>query len=110
MEIERMMNTEGMGDTYRVKVDRVEVMLNHMPHLIYSEMAKLIAERYVADHFQEIVSLIDQKAIATLSVAESAAKIRETLEKKLPDKILEIEKVRTEIYQKGILGGITRIK
>lgn len=41
--------------------------------------------------------------------AEGGAAINETLHKKLPDKILEIEKTKTEIYQKGIFGGLRKI-
>jgi len=76
---------------------------------ILSEIARLVAERFVADHYQEIIAEMDMKAIATLSVAEAAAKIRETLEKKLPDKILEVQTKKTEVYQRGIFGGLRRV-
>lgn len=87
-----------------------DIASSHMPEVIFREAARLIAERYVAEHYQEIAALISQDALATLSVAEAAAKVRETLEKKIPDKIMEVTRTRTEVYQRGILGGMTRIR
>ncbi len=72
---------------------------------IYRNISRLIAERYVKEHYQDIVKNIDQQAIATLSVAESSAKIRETLEKKLPDKILEIVKKEPVFIKTGSFGS-----
>jgi hypothetical protein len=74
-----------------IRVD--DVIDRCAPDLFMRELAYQFAKQYLADHYQEIVALIDQKAIATLSVAEAAAAVRETLEKKMPDKILEITKV-----------------
>ena len=73
-------------------------------------MAQLIAERYVADNYQEIIKHITPEAVATLTAAESAAKIRESLEKNIPSRVLEIEKTRTEVWQRGVLGGMSRIR
>ena len=71
---------------------------------IYAQVSRIIAEEYVREHYQEIIKHIDQKAIATLSVAEAAAAIRVTLEKKMPDKILEVVKTKSIIIQKSIFG------
>ena len=75
---------------------------------ILSEVARSIAERYVSEHYQEIVAKISQEAIASLVVAESAAVIAETLKEKIPDKVLEV--VHREVYQRGVFGGMTRIR
>ena len=82
-----------------------------MIRFIFKEIATKIAERYVEEHYQEIVKLLDQQAITTLSAAEAAAAIRETLEKKLPDKILHIveERTKTRVFQRGLLGGLREI-
>lgn len=61
-----------------------KMLTDYMPNQILLEVSRLVAERYVKENYQEIIKHIDQNAIATLSVAESAAKIRETLEKKIP--------------------------
>lgn len=86
-----------------------DLMRDRMASMVVREVCQLIAERYVTEHYQEIAALLSQDAIATLSVAESAAKIRETLEKKIPDRVMEIVKTKTEVYQRGILGGLKRI-
>ncbi len=51
---------------------------------------ELVAKRYVEENYQEIVKNIDQKAIATLAVANAAATINKTLDEKIPNTILEI--------------------
>lgn len=47
-----------------------------------------------------------------MAIAEAGAAINETLHKKMPDKILEIEKrtTETQVYQRGLLGGMRRIR
>jgi predicted lipid-binding transport protein (Tim44 family) len=80
-----------------------------MAATVLREIASQVAERYVAENYQDIVKLISPEAIATLSAAEAAAAIRETLEKKIPDKVLEVVRTEREVYQRGILGGIKRV-
>ena len=91
-------------ETFSVEFDPV---LKTASSEILCRIVAAIAERYVAEHYQEIVALIDQQAIATLAVAEAGAKIRETLERKIPDKVLEVE--RTVLARRGLFGGIRRI-
>ena len=86
-----------------------EPMLCHLEQEIMYQIAKQVADKFLIDHYQEIAEKISQEAIATLSVAEAGAKIRETLEKKIPDKILEVVSEKTKIFQRGIFGGMTRI-
>lgn len=59
---------------------------------VLREVIEMVAERYVAEHFSEIAAKLDQGAIANLSVAEAAAKTRELLDKKLPERV---ERVHT---------------
>ncbi len=79
-------------------------------HALLREIVQQIAEKYVAENYQQIVAGMSQEAIATLSVAESAAKIRESLERKIPERIMEIERTKTEVWQRGLLGGTKRIR
>jgi hypothetical protein len=72
------------------------------------EMAKQMATEYVKDHFKEIMERISPEAIANVAIAEAGAEIHTTLQKKLPDRIDRI--VETEVYQKGVFGGIKRIR
>ena len=69
-----------------------------MADQVLREVCKIVAERYVAENFQAICEHLSPEAVANLSIAESAAKIRETLEKKIPDKILEVTRTKTEVY------------
>jgi|SRR5579864_1164724 len=77
---------------------------------VIERISKAIADRWVTEHYQEVAARISQDAVALLSVAEAGAKIRESLEKKLPDKIVEIARTKTEMYQRGVFGSITRIR
>lgn len=83
---------------------------NAMLTAILREIAEKVAARFVAEHYVEIASHLDPQAIANLSIAEGAAKIQETLSKKLPDKIMEVVRTETQVFQRGIFGGITRLK
>jgi hypothetical protein len=103
-------DSPGGKTVIRATFDTQELVEKTMFSEIIGRMAQLIAERYVAENYQEIVKHITPEAVATLSAAESAVKIRESLEKNIPSRILEIEKTRTEVWQRGILGGMTRLK
>ena len=92
------------------KFDTQAIVEKAMYREIIGRIAQLIAERYVADNYQEIVKHITPEAVATLTAAESAAKIRESMEKQIPARVLEIENTRTEVWQRGILGGVTRVR
>jgi hypothetical protein len=92
------------------KFDTQAVVERAMYGEIIGRVAQLIAERYVADNYQEIIKHITPEAVATLTAAETAAKIRESLEKNIPSRVLEIEKTRTEVWQRGVLGGMSRIR
>ena len=98
-----------MEDSLAYVVNINDILNLHGPEVIFHKIASLVAEKYVAEHYQDIAALISPEAIATLSAAEAAAKIRETLEKKIPDKILEITKTNHEVWQRGLLGGMRRI-
>lgn len=104
-------NVADRGVHVGVKLNLDQMANSYFPEMFLREAAKAVADRYVAEHYQEIVALIDQKAIATLSVAEGAAAIRESLEKDIPHRVETIvrENTKREVYQRGLLGGLKRI-
>lgn len=73
------------------------------------KVAQAVADQFLADHQQEILKYLDPQAIANLAVADSAAGVREALHKKLPDKIVEVVRTESAVYQKGLFGGLKRI-
>jgi hypothetical protein len=88
-------------------------VVNHCDTILrvaIERVAEDIAKRYLADHAQEILSLMNQEAVANLAVADAAGAIREQLAKKLPDKIVEVVRTEREVYQRGVFGGMTRIR
>ena len=103
-------DTPGVQTMICAKFDTQAIVEKAMYGEIIGRIAQLIAEQYVADNYQEIVKHITPEAVATLTAAESAAKIRESLEKNIPSRVLEIEKTRTEVWQRGLLGAMTRIR
>lgn len=68
-------------------VERSRAFAEAIETLVIREVAAKVAERYIAEHYAEIASSLDPQAIANLSIAEGAAAIRETLAKKLPDRV-----------------------
>ncbi len=102
----------------RQGVSVVQVMFDSRDQEIYlklameraiEKVAQAVADKFLADHQQEILKFLDPQAIANLAVADGAAGIREAIHKKFPDKIVEIIRRDTEVYQKGLFGGLTRI-
>lgn len=76
---------------------------------VLREAARLMAEKIVAEKFQDIVAAIDVQAIANLSVAEAATEINKTLKEKIPDKVIEIHRTQREVYQRGVFGSLKRV-
>jgi hypothetical protein len=99
------------GYMYNVFVSQDECIMleNAIRTEIVEQVAKQISIDILANNYSEILSKISPKAIANMAIAEAGAAVNETLKKKLPDKILEIHKTDTQVYQRGLLGGVTRI-
>jgi len=98
-------------DVYSMSISVDEQLnLGNMVKLrVVEKLADAIADDYIEKHFAEIMGKISPEAIANMAIAEAGAKINETLNKKMPDKIIEIEKRTTEVYQRGLFGGLKRI-
>ncbi len=110
------MNHTGITSSYDVDTasTRVrlpdEVFIRELPQEIVRCIASSIAEEWVKQNFSKVAALIDPQAVANLSIAEAASRIRETLSAKLPDKIMEVHTSETQVFQQGLLGGLKRIR
>jgi hypothetical protein len=111
MQIIKESNPCERGYMYNVFVSQEECITlgNAIRTEIVGQVAKQIANDILANNYDEILSQISPEAIANMAIAEAGAAVNETLHKKLPDKILEIEKHDTRVYQRGLLGGVKRI-
>lgn len=109
MEVEFHQSAMTREITMTMRINESEIMRQALPELVLTEVARLIATRLVSEKYQEIVAAIDPQAIANLTVAETAAAINKTLKEKIPDKIVEIERTKREVYQRGVFGGLWRI-
>lgn len=67
----------------------------HLESLILREIADRVADEIVKQHLPSIIASLDQQAIANMTIAAAGAKVNETLNKKMPDKILEINRETT---------------
>lgn len=89
-----------------------DILADHAPGIFLRELATQFAERYLAEHYQELAAKVNQDAIATMTVAEIAAALKDSIEKttaaQQPTRTI-IEK-ETEIWQRGLLGGLKRIR
>lgn len=110
MKVKIINGTANRSTSFLVDVPD-EVMADKMALAIYEEVIRKvsdkIAQKFIAKDGQKVYKALDPQAIANLTVAEAGRSIKEMLDKKLPDKIVEV--VKKEVYQRGIFGGIRRI-
>lgn len=76
---------------------------------VVHQVAEVVANKVIEEKLPDILAKITPEAIANMAIAEAGAAINETLHKKMPDKIIEIEKRSTQIYKQGIFGGLKKI-
>lgn len=77
--------------------------MSALMHAMISKISDAVATEYVKQHYQEIVAKIDPQAIANLCIANGAAKINATLNKKLPDVVKEtVREIVTPIFLTGV--------
>jgi len=111
MNISKRNDPNTMADIIEVSVKQEDYI--NMGQAVVFRTVEIVAERLAKDilenNYAEIMGKISPEAIANITIAEAGAAVNETLHKKFPDKILEIEKRTTEVYQKGLLGGLKRI-
>lgn len=99
--------SDPLSNKYTVVTTVTDMVDNATLHGIVQEIVRLTAERYVQENYPELISKLDQQAIANLVIAESGKKIAEEIRLTPPPPRVERE---TKVYQRGILGGLTRIK
>jgi hypothetical protein len=74
---------------------------------ILHRIVELVAEKYVQENYPQLVAKIDQQAIANLVIAESGKKIAEEIRLTPPPPLVQKE---TQIYQRGVFGGMRRVR
>lgn len=92
----------------------VSLPQDELAHMVHHEIAERVVEKVatavsdyiIHNHFQEIIKGIDIQAISNIAVAEAGAKINETLSRKLPDKVMVIEKTRERLSRLDLLRGL----
>lgn len=111
MLINKEKNQYTTDNIYRVSVTKEDelCMVEPIRQRIVELVAYQIAQDILQNNYAEIIGKISPEAIANMAIAEAGAAINETLNKKLPDKIIEIHKTDTQVYQRGLLGGLNRI-
>ena len=86
-KIEMQLDHRSDGFRFMGTIDRSTAMVKAIERQVIREVAAKVAERYITEHYAEIIAKMDPQAMANLSIAEGAAAIRETLEKKFPDRV-----------------------
>jgi hypothetical protein len=109
MKIDVCQNSADQTTDILCRLERSDMMAHAMGEGILRFIAEEIAKRYVAEHYSEIVAGIDQQAIAALAIANAGVAINKTLQEKIPDKVLEVHRHSTEVWQRGIFGGLKRL-
>ncbi len=76
---------------------------------LVEEAVREVVKRWVDENYTEVVKGMDQQAIANLAVADAAAAVGKAIREKIPDKVLHVEGPGA-VYQRGILGGLRKIR
>ena len=114
VELEMYQRPDSYNYTIIADIQR-HAMKNYAPEIIAKAcgiIAEHIAAEFVEKHGSEIAAKLSPDAIANMTIAAAGAKVNETLNKKMPDKILEIEREvhKSSVYQRGLFGGLKRLK
>jgi hypothetical protein len=78
-EIEVKLHRDSFDTKLHLVATFEQVFCRSMAHEVIRQVAEKIAERYVQEHYAEIVAKLDQQAIANLAVADSGKKIAEEI-------------------------------
>ena len=69
----------GSGMTVVAKIPSSIFLDDYGARILEHEICRAVAEKYVAEHYAEIVAKLDQNAIANLAVADAGKKIAEEI-------------------------------
>lgn len=81
---------------------------NALLRTVLDKISTQIAERWVAENYQSVVEHISLEAIATMAAAQVSAEINKTLKEEAAVQVKEV--VKREVWQRGLLGGMRRIR
>jgi len=93
--------------TMMIKVPASDVVTRQIEWELIHEIVRQVATKYVEENYQKLASLLDQQAIANLAIADAGKKIAEEIRSK--PTVLHDKEVRTEVYQRGIFGGMRKL-
>lgn len=112
MRIDVVADSSSMDYVLRGRISQMEIEATRdaILRVTVEKVAEAIAERFLADHLQDVLAMLKPEAIANLAVADAAGAIRKTLHEKLPDKVVEVVRTEREVWQRGVFGGISRIR
>jgi hypothetical protein len=102
------MKSQTDDSTYVTAKFRPDVLSSdYVVNGIVNRVCELIAERYVKENYPQLVAKLDQQAIANLVIAESGKKIAEEIRLAPPPPSVVKD---TQVYQRGIFGGLRRVR
>ena len=96
---------EGDTTVVKAKFNTMDVVRDYTVKAIVDRICQAVADRYVLEHYPELVAKLDQNAIANLAIAEASKKIAEEIQRQ-PNIVHETKR---EVYQRGLFGGIHRV-
>jgi len=71
-----------------ISVTLQDLTVNFFQEQFRLEVCRIAAEKYVKENYNEIIKGIDPVAISNMTIAQAGAKVNETLNKKMPDKVI----------------------
>ena len=108
IEIETVQHPDSRKMSIMATFDQEALGAVQMVEFIIGEIGRLVAERYVEENYGELVGKMDQQAIANLAIADAGKKIAEEI--RLKPTVVRERETRTEVYQRGLLGGVKRVR
>lgn len=108
LKVTKYRNSTEYSTMYEVTLPDTFLFSDQFAYEVVRQIAEAVATKYVDEHYAEIAALLDQNAIANLAIADAGKKIAEEIQRR-PNIFHETEH-HTEIYQRGLLGGLRRVK
>lgn len=108
VEVKTIPNPDMTKVSLMATFDQNQMLSSEMVRFLFEEVAALVAQRYVEEHYAELVANLDQQAISNLAIADAGKKIAEEIRSQ--PRVVHDKETKTEVYQRGLLGGMRRIR
>lgn len=98
---------------YQLEISTLEsdLMGRELAREVIRVAAETLAAEYLEQHGSEVLASLNPEAIANMAIAEAGAAVNDTLKKQHAERVQYVPVAGArEIYQRGIFGGLRRVR